>query len=104
METRKKIKQLLINKGDYMGLPKLKRIPGDGFFGGGIQSILQDLNLEFSGELLDVILEKHNQGYSVEEIAEYTKRDPDEVVLALFDMARKDKKVRPLGIRYKKAN
>lgn len=81
-----------------MALPKLEK---RSFFGGGVKTVLDDLCLEFSGELLDEILKRYNEGYSIYEIAEYTNRDPDEVFLAIFDRARKGYKVRKLKIRLK---
>nr|WP_289038234.1 hypothetical protein [uncultured Allobacillus sp.] len=78
-----------------MGLPKERS-----FFGGGIVQLFSDLVTEFSGEMLTEILDKYNKGYSFDEIAEYTGRDPDEVFLAIFHMARQGYEVRKIrGVR-----
>ena len=80
-----------------MGLPKLK--PKGGFYGGGIVQLFNDLTIDFTGDMLDEILIKYNAGYSIEEIAEYTKRDPDEIFLALFHLARQGKEILPFAKR-----
>ena len=82
-----------------MGLPKLTKRKT--FFGGGIIRLFEDANLVFSGSMLNEILEKHNLGYSLEEISEYLNRDPDEIFLALFHLARQGYEIRPLGKRLK---
>lgn len=82
-----------------MALSKLES--RGGFYGGGIIRLFEDLTIEFSGNMLDEILIHYNTGYSIEEIAEYTKRDPDEIFLALFHLARKDNDIRPVGKRFK---
>lgn len=82
-----------------MALPKLES--KGGFYGGGIVQLFQDLTIEFSGNMLDKILIQYNAGYSIEDIAEYTKRDPDEIFLALFHLARQDNDIRPVGKRFK---
>ena len=80
-----------------MALPKLKR--KGGFYSGEIVTLFDDLVIDFSQEMLDEILIQYNTGYSPEEIAEYTKRDPDEIFLALFHLSRKGKEVHPIGKR-----
>lgn len=82
-----------------MSLPKLSN--NKGFFGGKVVTLFDDLVLLFSEEMLDEIVDKHNAGYSFEEIAKYTKRDPDEIFLALFHLARQGYVVRPVGKRLK---
>ena len=82
-----------------MGLPKLTEKKT--FFSGGIIRLFEDVNLVFSGSMLNEILEKHNLGYSLEEISEYLNRDPDEIFLALFHLARQGYEIRPLGKRLK---
>ena len=82
-----------------MGLPKLTKRKS--FFSGGVIRLFEDANLVFSGSMLNEILEKHNEGYSFEEIGEYLKRDPDEIFLALFHLARQGYEIRPVGKRLK---
>ena len=82
-----------------MGLPKLTERKT--FFSGGIVRLFDDANIDFSGSMLNEILEKHNEGYSFEEIGEYLKRDPDEIFLALFHLARQGYEMKPVGKRFK---
>ena len=78
-----------------MGLPKERA-----FYDGGLTPILNDVTLLFSGSMLDAILEKHNAGYSLEQIAEYVGRDPDEVFLAIFHLGRQGYEIRKIeGVR-----
>jgi hypothetical protein len=82
-----------------MALPKLEET--EGFYGGGIVQLFNDLSIEFSGDMMKEIKKRYNEGYSFEEIGEYTKRDPDEIFLALFHIARQDGDIRPVGRRFK---
>lgn len=80
-----------------MSLPRLRS--HGGFFNGKIIRILADLTFDFTEEMLDEILDKHNKGYSIEELSRYTKRDIDEVFLALLHLAREGHEVRPIARR-----
>lgn len=80
-----------------LSLPKLKS--KGGFYSGKIIRLFQDLVLDFTESMLEEIQVQYNAGYSPEEIAEYTKRDPDEIFLALFHLAREGKEIRPLAKR-----
>ena len=65
--------------------------------------LLQDLEFAMSPSQLERILDMHNQGMKIEEIAEKEKRDPYEVILALLHQARKSPKSikKPIGYRYR---
>ncbi|MFA1820579.1 hypothetical protein ACDX78_10410 [Virgibacillus oceani] len=52
---------------------------------------LEDLELAFPKKQLQQITKEWNSGWSIESIAENIQRDPDEVFLALFHQARKNK-------------
>lgn len=58
-------------------------------------------DVDFAWELEDVRIAEHmwNVGVSIEDMAAHFKRDPDEVFLLIFDLARNEKiKSRPGGI------
>lgn len=61
--------------------------------------ILDDVERAFTGGLLRKIEKLWEEGESLEFIAEKFHRDPDEIFLALFDLARKGKITRPFGVR-----
>lgn len=82
--------------GKKLGRPK----NFSGFYEGGLVELFDDLTIIFSGSMLDEILKQYNAGKTFEEIAKYMKRDPDEIFLALFHLARQNKKIRPVGKRY----
>ena len=60
---------------------------------------MDDMNLCFAGEMLAEIKELYNKGYTVEQIGRYFDRDPDEIFLGLFHLARKGEKIRKFGRR-----
>lgn len=51
----------------------------------------EDLELAFERNDLEIITDKWNNDYSIEQIAKEHKRDPDEIFLAIFHQAREGK-------------
>ncbi|UOQ43377.1 hypothetical protein MUN89_15815 [Halobacillus salinarum] len=62
--------------------------------------LLEDLELTFNKRQLQHIRRAWNWGIGLEKIASRYKRDPDEVFLALFHLARKGQIHRSFGRRY----
>lgn len=60
--------------------------------------IFDDIDRAFTWGLLCDITEQWESGKTIEEIAKKYRRDPDEIFLALFHMARQGKVTRPFGI------
>ncbi|MDY0395392.1 hypothetical protein ACFSMW_13355 [Virgibacillus halophilus] len=65
----------------------------------GLVKCFCDLELNFSIGVLRDITNLWEDGHDVEDIAEATKRDPDEIFLALFEQSRHGKTKRPFGRR-----
>lgn len=61
--------------------------------------ILEDLELAFPKQQLEEITYQWNNGMELEHIAEFHKRDPREVFLALFHQADKGLVTRPFAYR-----
>jgi hypothetical protein len=61
--------------------------------------IFEDLELAFKKEQLNQITYHWNNGREIEEIARLTKRHPQEILLALIDLARKRRIKRPFAFR-----
>jgi hypothetical protein len=61
--------------------------------------VLEDLELAFPKDQITSITKRWNQGEDMESIAKDLKRHPDEVFLALFHQARRDRVTRPFGFR-----
>jgi hypothetical protein len=61
--------------------------------------ILEDLELAFPREQLEEITEQWNSGMELEDIAKVQKRHAQEVFLALFHQAIKEKVTRPFAFR-----
>ncbi|MEH7342728.1 hypothetical protein V7122_02390 [Bacillus sp. JJ1532] len=59
--------------------------------------VCENLNYFWDEEELFDISSMWHEGNTVEEIAEYFKRDPDEVLIALIHLAREDKITRREG-------
>jgi len=58
-----------------------------------------ELELAFEENDLKEITDKWNRGYDIELIAKQHKRDPDEIFLAIFHQARKNKITRKINAR-----
>lgn len=58
---------------------------------GGIVRLFYDLELYFTPELLNEIGRLYEDGYTPEDIGKSLNRDPDEIFLGLFHLARHDK-------------
>lgn len=61
--------------------------------------ILEDLELAFRVDQLEEITYQWNNGMELEHIAEFHKRDPREVFLALFHQADRGLVTRPFAYR-----
>lgn len=61
--------------------------------------ILEDLELAFPKQQLEEITYQWNSGMELEHIAEFHRRDPREVFLALFHQADKGLVTRPFAYR-----
>lgn len=61
--------------------------------------ILEDLELAFPKQQLEEITYQWNNGMELEHIAEFHKRDPREVFLALFHQADRGLVTRPFAYR-----
>lgn len=66
---------------------------------GGIVRALDDMELFFGEVLLDEIRELYQEGYSAEVIGKEVNRDPDEIFIALFHMARQGIDINPFAKR-----
>lgn len=69
------------------------------YFEGGIVRLFDDLEMSYTNDLLQAIKTFHNEGHSFEDIGERFNRDPDEIFLALFHLARKGEEVKPFAKR-----
>ncbi len=61
--------------------------------------ILEDLELAFPVEQLELITNQWNAGMELEDIAKWHKRKPEEVFLALFHQAMENKVTRAFAYR-----
>lgn len=69
---------------------------------GGYEFVLEDLELAFPKGQLKRITKDWDDGENIQEIADKIHRHPDEVFLALFHQARKNKIKRPFAYQVKK--
>lgn len=61
--------------------------------------LLEDLEFAMSQEQLNRVTELHNEGYSIERIAQIESIDPYEVIIAILHQSKRGKIKRPLAYR-----
>lgn len=60
--------------------------------------LLDDMEFAMTPEQLDRVTQNWNNGYKVSELAEFERRDPVEILIALIHQAKRGKRLRPLGV------
>jgi len=60
--------------------------------------LLEDMEFAMTPEQLDRVTQNWNNGYKVSELAEFERRDPIEILIALIHQAKRGRKLRPLGV------
>lgn len=60
--------------------------------------LLEDMEFAMTKEQLDRVTQNWNNGFKVSELAEFERRDPIEILIALIHQAKRGKSLRPLGV------